>query len=79
MEPLRAPDSLRKSVIIRVYADANQEGNILNMRSQIDIPIYVNNAPIIWFSKQKNSVESSSFGSELISLRIATEMMEALR
>ena len=31
------------------------------------------------YSKRQNTVESSSFGSELVALRIATDMVEALR
>jgi hypothetical protein len=34
---------------------------------------------IDWYSKRQNTVESSSFGSEFIALRIATEKLEALR
>lgn len=41
--------------------------------------IYVNNALIVSYSKRQNTVESSSFGSELVALRIATDMVEALR
>ena len=36
-------------------------------------------APIIWFSKKQNTVESSTFGAELIALKIATELIESLR
>jgi hypothetical protein len=37
------------------------------------------NAPIIWFLKKQNTVESSTFGSELVALRIAKELIVALR
>ena len=33
----------------------------------------------MWFSKQQNTVETSTFGSELIAARIAVEMIEGLR
>ena len=46
--------------------DVNQAGNTLNRRSHTGIITYVNNAPIIWFSKQQNTVLLSSFGLELI-------------
>ena len=79
MEPRRKPYALEKSVVIRVYFDANYAGNMLNRRPHTGIIIYVNNAPIIWFSKRKNTVESSIFGSELIALRVTTEMMKEIR
>ena len=41
--------------------------------------ICVNNALILSFSKRQNTVESSSFGSELVALRIATDLIETLR
>ena len=41
--------------------------------------IYINNAPIIWYSKRQNTVETSSFGSEYVALRICVKMIEALR
>jgi hypothetical protein len=39
----------------------------------------VQNAPIIWFSKRQNTVESSSFGSEFVALWIAKELLVALQ
>ena len=36
-------------------------------------------APIIWFSKRQNTVESSTFGSKFVALRVATELIEGLR
>ena len=77
--PRYIPEALGKSVLIRTYVDANHAGNLMNRRSHSGIIIYVNNAPIMWFSKRQNTVESSSFGSELVALRIATDMIEALR
>ena len=35
-------------------------------------------ALIQWYSKRKNTVESSTFGAEFIELKIATEMNDAL-
>ena len=77
--PRRMPVPMGKSVLVRAYVDANHAGNLLNRRSHSGILIYVNNAPIQWYSKRQNTVESSSFGSEFIALRIAVDMIEALR
>ena len=52
---------------------------MLNMWSHTGILVYVNNTTIVWFSKQQYIVELYSFGSELIALRVVTEIMEALR
>ena len=73
IEPLGNP------VRIRAYVDANHAGNMANRRSHSGIIIYINNSPVIWYSKRQNTVETSSFGSEYVALRICTEMIEALR
>ena len=36
------------------------------------------NAPIIWFSKKQNTVESSTFESEFVAMRIARDLIIAL-
>ena len=74
MEPHKSPDVLRKSVVIRVYVDAYHSLIMLNGRSNTSIIIYVNNTQTIWFTKQQNTVEFSSFGLEFIALMITTEM-----
>jgi hypothetical protein len=48
-------------------------------RSHTGILIFCNRAPIIWFSKRQNTVETSSFGSEFIAARITVELIEGLR
>ena len=65
-------------VYVGCYVDADNAGNMLTRRSHTWIIIFVNNSPIIWYSKRQNIVESSRFGSEFIALRIATEMIEEL-
>ena len=39
------------------------------------IIIYVQNALIIWYSKRQNTVEASTFGSELVALRVCKELI----
>jgi hypothetical protein len=66
--------------MLPLLVDANHAGNVITRRSHTGIIIYVQNAPIIWFSKRQNMVESSSFGSEFVALRTAKEdMIVALR
>ena len=69
-------EALGKYVVIKAYVDANNEGKIKNRQSHSVIIIYVNNAPIIWYSKPQNTVEASSFGLGFVTLRIATEIIE---
>jgi hypothetical protein len=41
--------------------------------------IYVNKAPILWYSKHQNTVETSTFGSEYCAMKIAIDMIEGLQ
>jgi len=77
--PIDMPIPLGKSVQITCYVDSDHASNQVTRRSHTGIIIYIQNSPIIWFSKRQNTVESSSFGSEFVALRIATEMIESLR
>ena len=52
---------------------------MLTRLSHTGTMIFVNNPPIIWYSKRQNTVDLSSFGSEFIALWIATKMIEGLR
>ena len=77
--PSNMLELLGKSVHVCVWVDANYAGNQANRRSHSEILVYVNNALIINYSKRQNTVESSSFSSKLVALRIATDMIEAIR
>jgi hypothetical protein len=59
-EPVRAPEPLGEAVTISCFCDANHAGNVVTRRSHSGIIIFVQNAPIIWFSKKQNTVEAST-------------------
>jgi hypothetical protein len=78
--PQNMPEPKGKVVNISCFVDANHAGNFITQQSHSGIIIYVQNAPIVfWFSKQHNTVESSSFGSEFVALRAAKDILVALR
>ncbi len=61
------------------FVDASHADNKANRRSQTGILVFLNKAPILWFSKRQNTVESSTFGSKMVALKIAVEMIQGLR
>jgi hypothetical protein len=61
------------------FVNADHAGNRITRRSHSGIIISCNHAPIVWFSKRQNTVETSTFGSEFIAARIAVELIEGLR
>jgi hypothetical protein len=77
--PPKMPEPLGREVIISCFVDANHAGNMVTRRSHTGILIFLNNAPIMWYSKKQNTVETSTFGSEFVALKIAKEMVSALR
>jgi hypothetical protein len=77
--PPNAPPPLGKPVEVRCYVDADHAGDKLTRRSRTGIIIFLNNAPIVWYTKKQNTVETSSFGSEFVALKVATEMLRGLR
>ena len=66
-------------VIISAFVDADHAGDHTNRRSHTGIVIFVNKAPILWYSKRQTTVETSSYGSELVAMKTAVEMIEGLR
>ena len=61
------------------FVDADHAGCKETRRSHTGVIIYVNKAPILWWSKRQNTVETSTFGSEIVAMRIAIELIEGLR
>ena len=60
-------------------SNANHAGNVVTHQSHSGIIIFVQNAPIIWFSERQNTVEAATFGSEFVALRVGEELIVALR
>ena len=77
--PCNAPEPRGAAAQLNVYVDADHAGNKVTRRSQTGILIFLNMAPINWYSKKQTTVESSTFGSEMIALKIATEKIIGLR
>ena len=61
------------------FVDASHGNDKATRRSQTGILIFCNKAPIIWFSKRQNTVETSTFGSEFQAMKNAVELIESLR
>jgi hypothetical protein len=77
--PHNMPEARGNPVDINVFVDADHAGNKVTRRSHTGIIIYYNLAPILWYSKKQNTIETSTFGSEYIALQIATESVDGLR
>lgn len=78
-DPPNMPEPLGEPVITSCFVDADHAGNVVTRRSHTGILLFVNNALIKAYSKRQNTVESSTFGSELVAMRIARDMIVELR
>ena len=77
--PPNAPEPRGNAMQINCFVDSDHAGDRITRRSQTGIILYCNSAPIIWYSKRQNTVESSTFGSEFVALRVASELIISLR
>ncbi len=60
------------------FVDADHAGCQLTRRSHTGVILCISCAPIIWYSMRQNTLESSTFGSEFIAMKIAVELIEGL-
>ena len=79
LQPPNAPEPRGNPVNMYCFCDADHAGDRITWRSHTGILLFLNRAPILWFSKKQNTVETSTFGAEFVALRIAVELIEAQR
>ena len=77
--PKNAASPRGKGFYMIGYVDADLAGHKMIRRSRKSFVIYLNQAPIYWFSKQQNGVECITFGSELIAMKQCCEYVIGLR
>ena len=77
--PLNMPEPRGREVGIHCFLDASHAADKATRRSQSGILIFINRAPITFFSKKQNSVETSTFGSEFTACKQAVELVKGLR
>ena len=73
------PISLGCPVSITAYVDASHAANKVTRRSHTGFIIFLNRAPIMWYSKRQNTIEASTFSSEFIAAKCCIEHIIALR
>ena len=62
-----------------MFVDADHTGDLLTRRSRTGFIVFLNGAPIYWSSKKQTSCETSTFGSEFVAMKQATEYIRGLR
>ena len=59
--------------------DADHAHDLVTRQSVTGVLIFINNTPIRWYCKRQKTVETSTYGSELVAARVATELVMELR
>ena len=73
------PKPLGPKVRITVYKDSDHAHDILTRRSVTGLLLFLNNTPVKWISKRQKTVETSTYGSELVATKVATELIQEYR
>ena len=77
--PSNMPKPKGKPANLVIYADADHAHDQLTRRSVTGILLFINSTPIKWYSKRQNTVETSTYGAELVALRIAIDIVVEFR
>ena len=72
--PEDAPPPI-KDVQLSVYVDADHAHDVVTRRSVTGIVLFINQTPVRWISKRQTTVETSTYGSEMVAARIATDLI----
>jgi hypothetical protein len=77
--PEGMPEPRGQPMTMRVFVDSDHAGDLLTRRSRTGFVVLLNGAPTYWNSKKQTSCETSTFGSEFVAMKQATEFIQGLR
>ena len=78
-DPPGRPQERGNGAEATMLAGAAHAGSLAGRRPQAGAIMLASKAPATWRSKRQGTVEASTFGSELVALRVGMEMNEGLR
>ena len=71
--PSDMPEARGEGMTMQLYVDNDHAGDVKNRKLRTGFLVYLQSALIYWSSKKQTSVEMSSFGSEFMAIKTATE------
>ena len=77
--PVNMPEARCHGFIMRAIVDADHVSDMASRQSRTGFLIYLNCAFVYWASKKQTSVDSSTFGSELVAMSQCCEYIRGLR
>ena len=67
-----------RPVSTTAFVDASHASNKKTRRSHTGYLIFINRAPIMWYSKRQQTVEASTFSREFIAMKACIEAIQHL-
>ena len=77
--PPNAPEPRGREVELRLYCDSDHGGCKKTRRSRTGYFIFLNSAPIVWYSKRQTTVETAVFGAEFVAYKQGMECCRGVR
>ena len=77
--PPNRPKARGKVVDLRLFVDSDHAGEGLTRRSRTGFLIYLNMAPIVFYSKRQATIETSVFGAEFVAMKQGMEALRGIR
>ena len=69
------PQPKGPKIRITVYKDSDHAHDVVTRRSVTGVLLLLNNTPVKWISKCQKTVETSTYGAELVAGKVATELI----
>lgn len=77
--PPNAPKPRGKEIDMRLFVDSDHASDKKGRQSRTGFLIYLNLAPIVWFTKNRVMIETSVFGAEFVAMKTGIEAVCGLR
>ncbi len=77
--PHNQPTPKGSRVKVTCFVDADHARDKATRKSITGILLFINNTPVRWISKRQTTVETSTYGSELVAFRMATDTIVEYR
>jgi hypothetical protein len=77
--PPDCPEPCGKPAQTTAFVDSDHAADLVSRRSRTGVLLYLQSAPIVWYTKQQGSIEISSFGSEFTAMKTGIELIVGLR
>ena len=78
-QPPNMPKPWDQIFIISAYVDSKHDGDTVTIIPRTGFFIYCKNALVYWTSNKQGSIETSSFGSEFVAMKVCTEYIWGLK